>query len=189
MRRCVRALLLVTGLLPAAGCQSPTSTSSTTNVDSFVDASVSPNPTTAIASSGKTYRVVRGNSQPDEIIPFQWVTTFSVTFTLNSKATGKDIDLSFPVTVTSVSGKVEQAAAGIVTPPTGGEVEHYESVILSSSGSQVTDVGGAIQIVFQVWYSLPSGNREALITETINMKDSHDSPKTFPKVVQIRVAP
>ena len=189
MLRPARVFLLLIGLVPAVGCQSPTAASATTNVDSFVDASISPNPAIATASTGKSYRVVRGNNQPDEVIPYQWVTTFAVTVSLNSKSTSSDVDLTFPVTVTSVAGKVEQASGGIVTPPTGGEVEHYESIILSSSASQVSAVGGGIQMVFQVWYALPSGNREALITETISMKDSHDSAKTFAKTVQIKVAP
>jgi hypothetical protein len=189
MLRPARVFLLLMALVPAVGCQSPTSATSTTNIDTFVDASISPNPANAAVSTGKTYRVVRGNNQPDEVIPYQWVTTFSVTVSLNSTATSSDVDLTFPVTVTSVTGKVEQASGGIVTPPTGGEVEHYESIILSSSASQVSAVGAGIQIVFQVWYALPSGNREALITETIAMKDSHDTAKTFSKAVQIRIAP
>ena len=76
-----------------------------------------------------------------------------------------------------------------MTPPTGGEIEHYESVILSTTGSTISAVNGSITMTFQVWYSLPSKAREALITETISMKDNSSTPKTFAKDVKIRVNP
>ena len=76
-----------------------------------------------------------------------------------------------------------------MTPPTTGEVEHFESVLLSSSASTISAVNGGITMVFQVWYSLPNGSREARITETIAMKDSNSSAKTFSKNVYTNVAP
>ena len=185
--RFVRAAVVVTAATAAAACQSPTSASSTLKVDDFVDATITPNPATALASSGKTYRVVRGNNQPDEVLPYQYTTTFTVTINLNSNATSSSVNLSFPVTITAAAGKVEQASGGIVTPPTGGNVEHYESVILASSGSSIAAVGGGVTMTFQVWYALPSGNREALVTETISMKDNNGT--TFAKDVKVNVAP
>ena len=185
--RVILVLLGVAGFLSAAGCQSPTSASSTLNVDDFVDATISPNPASASASSGKTYRVVRGNNQPDDILEYDWVTSFAVTVSLNSNATSKDVDLKFPITITSASGKVEQAAGGIVTPPTGGDVEHYESTIQASSGATVSAVGGGVTMSFLVYYDLPSLKREALITETISFKDNNGT--TFAKAVKINVAP
>jgi hypothetical protein len=188
MMRFVRAAAVLTALTAAtAGCQSPTSASSTLKVDDFVDATITPNPATGVASSGKTYRVVRGNNQPDDILAYQYTATFTITINLNSNSTSSSVNLSFPVTVTAASGKVEQASGGIVTPPTGGDVEHYESVILASSGSTVAAVGGGITMTFQVWYALPNGHREALITETISMKDNNGT--TFAKDVKINIAP
>jgi hypothetical protein len=188
MVRSARALLLLSGLCCVAGCQSPSSASSTLNVDNFVDAVITPNPASAVQSTdGRTYRVVRGNNQPDDVLPYRYVTTFTVTITLNSNATSSGVNLSFPVTVLSASGKVEQASGGIVTPPTGGDVEHYDSVILASSASTVAGVGGGVTMNFEVWYSLPSGKREALVTETISMKDNNGT--TFAKAVPVRVAP
>jgi hypothetical protein len=190
MGRWSRALTAFMFLLTGWGCQSPTSASSTTNVDTYVDATISPNPATAIPDTdGKTYRVVRGNNQPDDVLPYQYITTFSITVTLNGNATSKDVALTFPVTVTSAAGKVEQAQGGIVTPPTGGDVEHYESILLSSSTSTISQVGGGAQMVFEVWYTLPDKGKEALVTETISMKDNSDTPKTFDKVVHVKVAP
>jgi hypothetical protein len=133
--------------------------------------------------------VVRGNNQPDDVLPFQFTSVFSITTTINSNANADSVALTFPVTITAVSGKVEQASGGIVTPPTGGEVEHYESVLLSSSGSTIAGVGGGVTMVFQVWYSLPNGNKEARVTETISMKDSNSSAKTWTKDVHINIAP
>lgn len=186
MRRVARAMILLLSVMPAA-CQSPTSASNTLDVDDFAIATISPDPAVASASSGKTYRVVRGNNQPDEILDYDWVTTFSVTLTLNANATSKDVNLKFPVTIASASGKVEQAAGGIVTPPTGGEVEHYESTLLSSTGSQIAAVGGGVTMTFLVYYDLPSLRREALVTETISLRDNDGT--TFAKTVKVTVAP
>jgi hypothetical protein len=68
-------------------------------------------------------------------------------------------------------------------------VEHYESVLLSSSGSTISGVGAGVTMVFQVWYSLPNGSREARITESISMKDNNSTPKTFAKTVYVNVGP
>jgi hypothetical protein len=189
MMRCVRVVIMLAAAAASAACQSPTSASSTLNVDNFVDAAVAPATAIATASSGKTYRVVRGNNQPDEVLPYQYTAIFTVTTSINATANDSTIALTFPVTITAASAKVEQASGGIVTPPTGGDVEHYESVILSSSGSTITGVGGGVTMVFQVWYSLPNGTREARVTETIAMKDSTSSPKSFNKDVHINIAP
>jgi len=188
MMRLVRATVVATVAAMTAGCQSPTSASSTLNVDDFVDAAV-PSQATATPSTGRTYRVVRGNNQPDDVIPFQFTSTFTITTTINSNANADSVALTFPVTITAASGKVEQASGGIVTPPTSGEVEHYDSVLLSSSGSTIAGVGGGVTMVFQVWYSLPNGNKEARVTETISMKDSNSSAKTWTKDVRINIAP
>ena len=178
--------ILLSSLVFAA-CQSPTSADDTLDVDDFVITSVSPPRASASPSSGRTYRVVRGNNQPDEVLEYDWVTSFSITVTLNGNATSKDIDLTFPVDITAVSGKVQQASAGIITPPTGGDVEHYESVIAQSTGNRFDGVNSSVTATFQVWYDLPSLRREALITETLSFRDS--SGKTFSKSVDVQVEP
>ena len=170
-----------------AGCQNPTSASDTLKVDDFVIATISPDPPTASSATGKTYRVVRGNNQPDDVLDYDWVTSFTITLTINSNATNKKVDLKFPVSITSASGKVAQASGGIVTPPSGGDVEHYESIIVQSTSNQFSAVNGTVTMTFQVWYDLPSLRREALITESISMKDNNGT--TFTKSVDVRVAP
>jgi hypothetical protein len=173
--------------LTMAGCQSPTSAEDPLDVDDFVVATVSPARAVASPASGRTYRVVRGNNQPDDVLEYDWVTSFTITVVLNSNATSKDIDLSFPVDLTSVSGKVQQASGGIVTPPTGGEVEHYESVIAQSTGNRFDAVNSSVTLTFQVWYDLPSLRREALISETLAFKDKDGT--TFSKTVDVQVEP
>ena len=42
---------------------------------------------------------------------------------------------------------------------------------------------------FKVLYALANKSKEALITETISMKDSRDTPQTFSKSVQVRASP
>jgi hypothetical protein len=176
--------------LTGLGCQSPTSASSSFNVDNFVDGTASPNPTTAVADSdGRTYRVVLGNNQPDEVLPYQFITTFSVILTINANATNSSNDIKFPVTITSATAKVQQANGGIVSTPTGGDTEHFDSVILSSTASTISQVGAGSQLVIKAWYTLPDNGKEALITESIAMKDSSDTAKTFTKDVQARVSP
>jgi hypothetical protein len=187
MIRFMRAAAVLMMTVTCAGCQSPSSASDTTDVDDIVDATISPNPAVATESTGKTYRIVRGNNQPDEVLPYQYVTTFTITVVIKTAELNEDEDLAFPVTVTAASGVVQQASAGILTPPTGGEVERYDSVMLSSTGTTVSAVGEGITMQFQVWYTLPSGLREALVTESISFKD--DDGTTFTKVVPVKVAP
>jgi hypothetical protein len=180
----IPALLLVTAAM--AGCQSPTE-DETLNVDDFVDTTVSPSPTNADRSSGRTYRVVRGNNQPDEILEFDWHAGFALSVRLNGNATSDSVDLSFPVTLASATIKVQQASGGIVSTPTGGETEHYDSVTSQVSGNQFSAANQDLSMYFDVWYDLPSLNKEALITVTLTFAD--DGSKSFTKIVQVRVNP
>lgn len=182
---CLPALLVAAAL--AGACQSPTSTDTDTlDVDDFVDATVSPSPAAAQASTdGKTYRLVRGNNQPDDILAYDWKTTISVAVTLNSNAASDDVDLEFPATILSATAKVEQASGGIVSPPTGGESEHYESVLVSSTGNSFAAPNITQTMVFDIWYDLPSLRKEALVTFTVSMKDEDGA--TFTKTASVQV--
>jgi hypothetical protein len=186
--RRVWSLFVLLLALPVAACQSPTSSTSTLDVDDIVDSVVTPTHAVAEPSTdGKTYRVVRGNNQPDDVLLFDWVTTFEITLTVNSNATDKDVDLTFPIAITSATGRVQQATGGIVTTPTGGDVEHYDSVLLASSGSQIAAVGGTVTLTFRVWYDLPNLRREALITESVVLQDADGRALT--KTVNVVVDP
>src|SRR5262249_46038287 len=146
------------------------------DVDDFLEISQSPNPAIAdVATDGKTYRVVRGNNQPDEVLPFDWKTNFTLFMTLNGKADDKDL-LKFPVDLTTVTLQVKQASGGIVTPPTGGETEHQDFVT-QASGNRFGSVNTSNSINFEVWYDLPSLRKEALASVTLSFKDAN--AKTF----------
>ena len=182
------AVALYASAAMATSCQSPTSASDTVNVNDYVTAVTTPSTALAVyTTDGRTYRVVRGNNQPDEVLPFKYTTTFAITLTVTSKATDKSVDLTFPLTITAATGKVQQASGGIVTPPTGGEVEHYDSVILGTSSSTIGAVNGAVTMTFQVWYTLPNARKEALVTESVSFKDNDG--KTFARSVDVVVAP
>lgn len=57
-------------LCAVAGCQSPTSVSDVIPYSDIVTVAATPDPIVADdATGGRTYRVVRGNNQPDEILP------------------------------------------------------------------------------------------------------------------------
>lgn len=188
MYRAVRGVVVLTiATFPfSSGCQSPTDPDDTVDVDDFLEISVSPNPATADPSTdGKTYRVVRGNNQPDEILAYDWKTAFVLSVTLNDKADDDDL-LEFPVDVTTVTVQVKQASGGIVTPPSGGEVEYYQSVTQASS-NRFGGVNATNSIAFDVWYDLPSLRKEALVTVALAFKDNDG--KTFSKNYDVRVAP
>lgn len=189
VRGALLLLLLAPSLVTLVGCQSPTEDEDPLDVDDFVDATASPNPTNADSAlgSGRTYRVVRGNNQPDEILEFDWHTGFTLMVSLNNNATADNVDIDFPVDLRSVTVKVEQASGGIVSPPTGGEVEHYDSATSNVSSNQIGSVGAGISMLIDVWYDLPNLRKEALITATLNFVD--DDNTSFSKVVQIRVNP
>jgi hypothetical protein len=188
MSRVPRGVLMawiVVALTAAGACQSPTSPDDTLDVDDFLVVSVSPDPALADESTdGTTYRVVRGNNQPDDILPFDWKTDFMLTLTLNDRADDEDV-LSFPVDLTTVTLQVKQASGGIVTPPTGGETEHF-SYVTQASANRFGAVNASIAIGFDVWYDLPSLRKEALVSVNLAFKDVDG--KTFTKVYDVRVA-
>ena len=185
MRRVLPLVLLLTSML--AGCQSPTDPDETLDVDDILNLSVAPNPAVAApATDGRTYRVVRGNNQPDEILPFDWFTSFVVTATVNANANDDDFDLEFPIDLTSVNVVVKQASGGIVSPPSGGEAEHYFHVTEASTNRYPT-VDSSVNIKLDVWYDLPSLRKEALITVSMNFQDADG--QSFAKSYDVRIAP
>ena len=184
--RCVVTVLSFLVLPLASACQSPTDPDETLDVDDFLEISAAPNPAIASESAdGKTYRVVRGNNQPDEILLYDWKTNFQVNLTLNGQADDEDV-LTFPVDLTTVTLTVKQASGGIVTPPGGGETE-YQTFVTQASSNRFPSVNSSVTITFDVWYDLPSLRREALVSINLAFKDNEE--KTFSKIYDVRVAP
>lgn len=191
MIQCARvhmaAALLLAGSLSAA-CQKPTDPDDTVDYDEVIDVSNSPNPVLADSETGgRTYRVVRGNNQPDEIVPYDWHAVFTVTTSFNNQATDADVDIDFPVKITATTLAVKQASGGIITPPTGGETEKSEYVVLAVSNNEYSGVNSPVNMTFEIWYDLPSLRREAVIQLVFSFTDRDGT--TFTKQVDARVAP
>ncbi|HEU4686974.1 MAG TPA: hypothetical protein VFS23_01360, partial [Vicinamibacterales bacterium] len=88
MVHAVRRLFLGLATLAIAGCQSPTDPSDVVRYDEVVDVTAAPDPIVAdTTTGGRTYRIVRGNNQPDEILPYDWHAVFSATVSFNNNAT------------------------------------------------------------------------------------------------------
>ncbi|MGH9309292.1 MAG: hypothetical protein ACRD1U_07955 [Vicinamibacterales bacterium] len=180
-------LWLPAAVVLVAACQSPTDPDDTPDVDDFLEYTVAPAPIAAAESDdGRTYRVVRGNNQPDDILRYDWKASFSLTVRLNDKADDEDY-LTFPVELTSASIAVKQASGGIVTSPTGGEVEHSEYVVTRSTSKVFGAVDASNTLDMDVWYDLPSLRKEALFTVTLTFRD--EDGVTFTKVIDALVAP
>ena len=182
------AVVLITALCTLAGCQSPTSPDSTTPLSDTVTVTSAPNPISADGDTGgRTYRVVRGNNQPDDILPYKWHGIFSTTLTMNSAANDSKLDIDWPVRVTATRLTVKQASAGIITPPTGSDLEYSEFVTLGATGNAMSSVGAGITLTFETWYALPSQRREAVVQVTFSFEDADGT--TFSKRVEVPVAP
>ena len=172
----------------AAACQSPTDPTDRTSYDEAVDITSNPDPISADTSTGgRTYRVVRGNNQPDDILPYDWHAVFSAAINLNSNATDDDLDIDFPVRVVATTLTIKQASGGIITPPSGSETEKYEFVTLSASGNQFASTNAPVTLSFEVWYDLPSLRKEAVVQVAASFVDNDGT--SFQKTVDLRVAP
>lgn len=185
-----RGLMIAVALAAAAvssACQKPTD-STTTSIDDFVDATVPGSVNADASTDGRTYRVTR-NNDTDLVLPFQYKTRFTVTITLNGNASQSKYDLTFPVKLTQATAKVNQASGGIVTSPSGGDTEHSDFVISNASGNSFGGASTSVTMTYDIWYTLPSGGKEALITVSFSMTDDNGAGKTFAKTATLTVNP
>jgi hypothetical protein len=189
--RSTRAAIALAGaiaVISAAACQNPNEPSDTIDYSEALEIAVDPDPIVADgATGGKTYRAVRGNNQPDEMLPYDWHAVFSSTLLLNSNANSDDLDLDFPVRITGATLVVKQATGGIITPPSGGETEKFEYVPLAASGNQFAAINNSISLTFEVWYDLPSLRKESVMTLTYAFVDNDGT--SFQRIVDFKVAP
>ena len=180
------ALLLAA--VAAAACQKPTDPSDTITYDEAIDLAATPNPISADTDTGgKTYRVVRGNNQPDEFLAYDWHMVFSANILLNNEATNDDLNIDFPVRITATTLTVKQASGGIVTPPTGSESEKFEFITLNATGNQLPGTNQPVSLSYEVWYDLPSLRKEAVVTMAVSFIDNDGTQ--FQKTADFRVAP
>jgi hypothetical protein len=175
MIRFGRYLMLVL-LIPSAACQSPTSSSSSSTA---IDVTVTTDPTfaKAVASTGVTYTVSQSNA-PDLIKAFPWKTDFVVAIK-NNNAVGMD--------VSAVTVKVQQAISGIVVPSTTSDTEHYTFNMTPESGSKRINANGSTNLDFTVYYALPNGGVESLVTITVALVNDDSASDT--KTVTVQVFP
>jgi len=179
------AVLAATLLLSA--CQSPTDPDDSIGVDDFVDGSVTPDPVNAAESTdGKTYRVPRNNAV-DDVLLYDWKASFGVTVRLNSTADDKDLDLAYPVKMSSIGVTVQQASGGVVTPPTGTETVHSEYIVRDSTGNSYGGANTSNGFTIDLWYDLPSLRKEALVTVAVGLVD--DDGRAFQKTIEVKVNP
>jgi hypothetical protein len=173
MLRYARGMMLILGLAAVAACQSPTTAD---NTGSDVTLSFTPDPAAATPSTDKTY-VVKNPSKPDEIVPYSWVASFTV----NMKNTSKT-----GATVKAMTANVQQASGGIVQVPTTGDTEHFENTFAADTNT-VGANGGTANVAFTVWYRLPNGGKEAIITVSCSFLG--DDGVSYSKSASVRVLP
>lgn len=166
------------------GCQSPTDPDAAIDI---IEVTVSPDPAAADGPTGKTYKIEGDDNEPDQFLEYPWKTTFTLSARLTEDADDSNVGLELPLDITAATVKVQQASGGIVTPPTGGDVEKYEFVIAQASSNRFTSVNGTIDMTFDVWYVLPNARREALVTVTLGFADTGNV--SFTEVVPIKIAP
>jgi hypothetical protein len=188
MLRIVRTGVLAVCAAALAGCQSPTEPDDTIVVDDFVEASQAPNPAEAGTGDGRTYEKPQ-TELPSLFLPYDWKVRFGVTLLVNATATDDDLNLQFPIEITSVNIAVQQCSSGIVIPPSGDAIYATHDVV-SSTGNSFNAVNATNTLTLDVWYDLPNGRKEACIDVTVGLKWKNDDNVeiTGSKVVRVRVA-
>jgi hypothetical protein len=175
MNKAARILLPLAALAGLGGCSSPTSSSP----DFDVTLTANPDPATASASSGVQYKV----TNPDDTYSYydyKWRAHFTVTIQENA---GMALD------ITQLNAQVQQATGGIVIPPSGGDQVYFK--FSSSAAVNHINAKGAADVGYDVWYTLPNGGGEALVTVSFNFlyTDSNDNQYTYSKTLDVKIAP
>ena len=169
------AVLLVAAF-SVVGCEEGLPTEPTAPVVSqgnmqLVVLSSAPATLTAVPSTGVTIMV---DGAP-VILP--WKVSFAVIVNV-----GVDHE---PVTITSVTHTVRQAVGGIVVVPTFPDSEEF--LVEQRPHDNRIESGGEGVIEFDVWYLLPNGGREAVVT--VNVTFTSDIRGLLLSSIEIPVAP
>jgi hypothetical protein len=171
MRRAVPAisLLAAAALLPA--CNAPTSSSPTLEVT----ITSNPDPTTATGPTGVQYKV----TNPDDSVTY-FEYDYRTSFTLTVQETG-----GMALDITALNLTIQQATGGIVITPSGGDQVYFK--YSSQAPTNHINANSSASVGFDVWYDLPSGGREALITVGFSFQDGDDNK--YSATAQVKVAP
>lgn len=171
MRRAVSAFVLITAVALLPACSAPTSSSPTLEVT----ITSNPDPATASGPTGVQYKVTNADDSVS-IYEYDYRTSFSVTV---QETGGTALD------VTALNLTVQQATGGIVIPPSGGDQIYFK--FNSAAPTNRINANGSASVGFDVWYDLPSGAREALVTVGFTFQDDDDN--VFSATAQVKVAP
>jgi hypothetical protein len=171
MKRAVLTLLPLLAVAGLGACSSPTSSTPTLSVTM----TNTPNPATASGPTGVQYKVTNADDTVS-YYEYDYRTSFSVTI---QETGGTALD------ITALDLKVQQATGGIVISPSGGDQVYYK--FTSSAVTNHINAKGSAEVGFDVWYDLPNGGREALVTVGFTFQDSDDN--TYSDTLQVKVAP
>ena len=160
--------VLVVAAFSVVGCEEGVPTAPTGPL--VVELSSAPATLTAVPSTGVTIMV---DGAP---VVLPWMASFALIMNV-----GVDHE---PVTITSVSHTVRQAVEGIVVAPTFPARE--EVLFEQRPRDNRIESGGEGVIEFDVWYLLPNGGREAVVT--VNVTFTSDLRGVFVNSVAIPVA-
>jgi hypothetical protein len=168
-RRNIAVLLVVAfSAFSAVGCQE--GLTGPTGVF-LVQLSSAPATLTAEPSTGVTLMV---DGAP---VTLDWKASFAVVMNI-------DLDHE-PVEITSLTNGVRQAVGGVVVVSTPPDVERF--LFEQRVRGNRLEPGGEQVIEFDVWYSLPNGEREAVVT--VNISFTPDVGTLFVTSIEIPVAP
>lgn len=187
MLRIVKSGVAVLAAMAMFGCQSPTEPDDVIVVDDFVEGSQSPDPANATVGDGRTFEKPQ-TDLPNLILPYDWKVKFDVILRVNATADDEDLDLVFPIEITSVGVAVHQCSNGIIVPPSGDAI-YAAHDIASSTGNTFAGINTSNTLSMDVWYDLPNGRKEACIDVTVGLKwDNEDGlDLTGTKSVRIKV--
>jgi hypothetical protein len=169
-QRPFQAALLLAAVSWLGACSSPTS-----STELSVDVTANPDPTTASESHGVTYQVTNADSTYST-----YEYSYRASFTATIQETG-----GTALDITALDLKVQQATGGIVITPSGGDQIYFK--FNSSAVTNHINAKGSAEVGFDVWYRLPNGGREALVTVGLSFKDKDDN--TYSKTLQVKIAP
>ena len=167
--------ICLTGLLAAAfalaACQeTPLAPTDETPQDA-VEIFTVPEPVYAVPSTGVTFM------HGDDVRDYAFLASFDLILRANP-------DNGFAISVASDSLVLQQILTSPVEGPGGGvDRERYQHQ--SRDAGAALGPGGEISRGFDVWYTLPSGRRETIITVTLDFVD--DRGVEFTRTHQVRV--
>ena len=166
--------LLAAGLSLAACSETPLEPTDPTEREPPLTISTAPDPTYAVASTGKTY-VVNG-----QVREYAFLASFDLILQGNPGLRYRH------------HPRIRQHSAATVVERHPGRPRRRAWTVNAMNSSLVADVdriepGGRTTRAFDVWYTLPQGGREAVIAVTLNF--IYDDGITFSQVHQVRVQP